>query len=232
MMYRQSASLYIMLLCAARATAQEESSAADEEARMRFEAGSLAYEQGRYEAALNDFRQAYDLSHRPVLLFNIGAAAQNLRRDREALEAFERYLRDLPDAPNRAAVEARVAILRDALAGDAEQGEIPSDLTVVSTSPSAAAIALTAGGAVVAVTGIVLLAVGRVDSASVSDAERGTSWADVQGAYERAEPLTISGIVGLSVGVVAAAIGLVLWFVAPDRTAPRGVTSTLCAGRF
>ncbi len=95
---------------------------ADEEARARFQAGNIAFEQGRYEAALNDFRQSYELSRRPALLFNIGAAAQNLNRDREALEAYEQYLRELPDAENRAAVEARVRILRAALAGEPTSG--------------------------------------------------------------------------------------------------------------
>lgn len=211
-----------MLVGGAAAAQDREDAAADEEARMRFEAGNLAYQQGRYESALNDFRQAYELSQRPALLFNIGAAAQNLRRDQEALDAFEAYLRELPTAQNRAAVEARIAILRRALdeeAREPDEREEPSEApaAAASTSPSALSIGLLAGGGTLALAGAILIGVGQADYATVADASRGTSWSDVAGAYERAEPLSIAGISGLGAGLATAIVGLVLFFVAPDH---------------
>jgi len=93
-------------------------SGSDEEARAVFSAGREAYARGDYEAALESFRQAYELSGRPELQFNIAQAADRLRRDREARDAFEAYLRAIPDAPNRVEVEARLRVLREEIARD------------------------------------------------------------------------------------------------------------------
>lgn len=84
----------------------------DEEARRLFEAARLAFQDGRFEDALRSFRRAYELSDRPGLLYNIGTAADRLRHDEEAIEAFEEYLEQAPDAPNRGEVERRLEVLR------------------------------------------------------------------------------------------------------------------------
>lgn len=84
----------------------------DAEARGLFRAGRDAYNDARYEQALELFRRAYELSRRPALLYNVGQAADRLRRDDEAIEAFEAYLAALPEAENRLEVETRLAVLR------------------------------------------------------------------------------------------------------------------------
>lgn len=91
---------------------------ADEVARATFILGREAYARGDYEAALAAFRRAHELSGRPQLLFNIGQAADRLRRDREALQAFEAYLTAMPEAENRVEVEARMRVLREQVARD------------------------------------------------------------------------------------------------------------------
>lgn len=91
---------------------------ADEEARAVFQRGREAYARGEYEPALAAFRQAYELSGRAELQFNIGQAADRLRHDREARDAFEAYLAALPDAANRVEVEARLRVLREEIARD------------------------------------------------------------------------------------------------------------------
>ncbi len=83
----------------------------DAEARLMFEAGARAYEAGDYEAALRRYEEAYELSGRPALLFNIGTAHERLRHDREALEAYQRFLEEVPDASNRSFVEGRIELL-------------------------------------------------------------------------------------------------------------------------
>ena len=87
----------------------------DAEARALFNAGEVAYTDGRWEAALDYFQRAFDMSQRPMLLFNIGSAAEHLRRDEVALAAFRRYLVEIPDAPNHASVASRVAVLERAV---------------------------------------------------------------------------------------------------------------------
>jgi len=73
-----------------------ETSGLDQEARALFDAASVAFEEGRYENALEYFQRSYALSRRPQLLYNIGVTAERLRLDREALEAFRSFLELAP----------------------------------------------------------------------------------------------------------------------------------------
>lgn len=89
---------------------------ADEEARALFEAGRIAFGNRRYTQALEMFERAYELSPRPALLYNLGSTLDRLRRDREAVDAFRRYLEGEPNSPRRAEVEERITILEQQLA--------------------------------------------------------------------------------------------------------------------
>ena len=80
----------------------------DARARNLFEAGRSAYQSGNYQDGLNYFERAYQESPRPGLLFNIGQAAYRLHVDDKALHAFKSYLDQIPQAPNRGEVEARI----------------------------------------------------------------------------------------------------------------------------
>lgn len=95
----------------------------------------MAMENGRYEEALEAFERAYRLSDRPGLLFNIGSVAERLRRDGEAISAYERYLERVPDAPNRKDVERRIALLRPS----ETERELPSptrDMVAPASAPT------------------------------------------------------------------------------------------------
>ncbi len=83
----------------------------DEAARLTFVRAREAFDAGEYEDALRRFRQAYELSPRPTLLYNIAATLDRLRRDQEAADALRAYLDALPDAPDRTEVEARLRVL-------------------------------------------------------------------------------------------------------------------------
>lgn len=100
------------------ATIEPSESQRDTEARALFEQGRTAFGEARFADALDLFRRAHTLSGRHALLYNIGQSADRLRLDREALEAFERYLAEVPDAENRVEVETRVAVLRETIARD------------------------------------------------------------------------------------------------------------------
>ena len=101
------------MLCATAQGAQAQSgSDGDAEARVHFEAGSLYYETERYEEALDEFSEAYRLSGRSPLLYNMGQALERLERHGEALDRFSEYLEAVPDSPMRAEVEERIVRLR------------------------------------------------------------------------------------------------------------------------
>jgi tetratricopeptide (TPR) repeat protein len=98
------------------ATESRDEDAREARARRLFELGRHAFDDGLYEEALRSFRESYELSGRAELLWNIGLSADRLRRDDEAIEAFDRYLRERPDAPNRRDAELRLEALRRARA--------------------------------------------------------------------------------------------------------------------
>jgi hypothetical protein len=95
----------------ASARADEKS---DAEAKALFQAGREAFDGGRYEVALARWQDAYDLSGRTALLYNIGLAHDRLRHDGEALSAFKTYLAQIPQADNRDEVEGRIRALEAA----------------------------------------------------------------------------------------------------------------------
>ncbi len=89
----------------------EAAQARDQEARRLFEAGRAAYVEEKYQDALNYFQQSHEMSGRPQLLFNVGQAADRVGQRETAAQAFRDYLAAVPDAENRAEVEARIAEL-------------------------------------------------------------------------------------------------------------------------
>lgn len=106
----------------------------DTRARHLFEAGSAAFREGRYREALERFQSAYELSGRSSLLYNVGQAADRLRQDDVALEAFELFLATNPEHPRIQQVRARVEVLRaevDAAAAlQAERAEVQAESVV------------------------------------------------------------------------------------------------------
>jgi tetratricopeptide (TPR) repeat protein len=112
-----------------------ENSERDEKARQLFSAGVVAYSEGHYENALENYRLAFEMSDRPELLFNVGIAAERLRRDQEAFDAFTLYLERVPAAENRPFVEERLAVLRHALDQAQAQAAEPAP---VQSAPDAA----------------------------------------------------------------------------------------------
>lgn len=87
----------------------------DLEARNHFQVGRESFARGDFERAAAEFEQAYELSHRPGLQYNIGTAYERLHRWQEARDAFQRYLELVPDAPDRAEVEGRLRVINQEL---------------------------------------------------------------------------------------------------------------------
>lgn len=89
---------------------------ADQEARALFMAAQVAFDEGRFDSAVQYFVQSHRLSQRPELLYNIGNTYDRLQQPEQALEYFDQYLRERPNADNRLQVEARARLLRQSLA--------------------------------------------------------------------------------------------------------------------
>ena len=64
----------------------------DARARDLFREGDELYAQGRYEEALANFQEAYELSQRPLLLYNIANAQERAGMWDDAIATLESYL--------------------------------------------------------------------------------------------------------------------------------------------
>lgn len=118
----------LSLAAPAFASAQEST---DERARAQFRLAQAHYANGSFLEAAQGFEQAYELSNRPELLYNIYVAyrdAGDLPRSRDALRL---YLQRLPDADGAALLRARLETLgrmtEDGAATDPDAATDPSD---------------------------------------------------------------------------------------------------------
>jgi tetratricopeptide (TPR) repeat protein len=106
-----------------------------EQARTHFAAGVNLLQdpaRPRYEEAYLEFRKAYSLAGSPTILGNLGLCAMKLERDAEAIDAYSRYLKEVPDlsAEERAQIERDIATLRASVANIEVQSR-PSGATIV-----------------------------------------------------------------------------------------------------
>jgi hypothetical protein len=161
------------------------------------------------------FERAHELSGRPQLLFNIGATFERMGERARAIDAFERYLREVPDAHNRSEVEERLHMLRAGL--DARESP-PSD-----GGPGAAPWIVVGSGAVAAGVGAVFLGLASGAKGRVESAPMGTYWDTVEGDAADASTFSIVGAILLGVGGAALVGGLVWLLVGGDGEAEQGV---------
>lgn len=79
----------------------------DELARRHFESGAAYFEQAEYEAALREFRKAYELSNRPQILRNISVVEERLGNIPAAILALDQYLAAAPNDPDVETIRIR-----------------------------------------------------------------------------------------------------------------------------
>jgi tetratricopeptide (TPR) repeat protein len=83
-----------------------------EQARADFERGAALYRAGDFRAALAAFEAAQARAPAPQALFNIARCQEQLGQLADAVDSYNAYLAAAPDAPDRAAVGARIEELR------------------------------------------------------------------------------------------------------------------------
>jgi hypothetical protein len=126
----------ILLLAAdAASAAPAEVPSAAATASFHFRRGLELADRRLYEAALHEFRQAYELSPRFQVLYNIAQTERILARTEEAAEHFRRYLAeggDAIDTDRRREVEE----ILDQLQPRAKAAPAPPPLTAVASPPA------------------------------------------------------------------------------------------------
>lgn len=121
-MIRRIASVFTVVLVlggAARIAAQPAPSADKRaEAKRHFDQGVALYNDGNFNAALAEFRAAYQLAPSSALLYNIGLTQKSLFRYNDAIESLERYVAEEPrlQPARRAEVQQLVTEMKALLA--------------------------------------------------------------------------------------------------------------------
>ncbi len=193
----------------------------DTAARGRFDAGLAFYEDGRFEEALVEFEAAWQLSQRPEMLINIANAAERALKFDIAIEHLQLFLERTPDAPNREAIERRIARDQSTLArANAPVSSLTTPATRVAAPPSvehssrsgpvAAIVTLSAAGALA----IGALVTGLVAHSTYSDLEGacpgGICPPDRQSDLDSGTTMALVSTVLSGLAVVAGGVGLVL----------------------
>jgi tetratricopeptide (TPR) repeat protein len=78
------------------------------EARAHAKQATTYYNLSRFRDALAEYEAAYMIRPDPALLYNVAQCHRQLGNDADALRFYKSYLRNAPDAPNRAEVEKRI----------------------------------------------------------------------------------------------------------------------------
>jgi tetratricopeptide (TPR) repeat protein len=225
----------------------------DEEARQHFQLGRTFYDSGRFQQAVEEFEAAYKLSGRPQLLYNVYVAQRDVGELQKAVDALRAYLEQVPDAPDRVNLKARLTSLEAQAKRQSEQEALARQLAAPPEAPAVPQtrtetehsivpwIVTGAGGALLlgsVITGV--LAKGKADD--LDKICGGTSCpSSEQSNVDSTKTLAVTTDVLWSVGAAAAITGVVLWWTgALDRerqvpialnVTPSGVTTTF-SGRF
>jgi hypothetical protein len=100
--------LSLVILCTLTTTAWADNK---QVAKQAYVDGKRHYDVGEFSEALADFKKAYLNYAEPVFLFNIAQCHRQLGDKPAAVRSYRTFLREFPEAPNRATVERIIAEL-------------------------------------------------------------------------------------------------------------------------
>jgi hypothetical protein len=212
-----------------------------------FEQSARAYREGRFQDAIDLLGEARRIKHEPVLLYNIGRAYEALGNLTGAADTYEAYLEEDPRAPDRRAIESRIATLR-AQAGELEKARsLPPPVEAKPLPPEAVPPSPPAPTAasppilpwVVAGVGVAGLgagiALGLVADSGHRSAVDEPGQAAAQRKQDRAETMATGATIALVAGAAIAAVGvgwLTVRALTPRTSIVAGLTSLRLEGSF
>lgn len=200
---------------------------AADRAREHYERGLAKYNLADFDAAIVEFKESYELSKAPRLLFNI-AQAYRLKKDyASALYFYNTYLRADPNPPNLDDVDAKIDEMKRAIDEQHKAAEAKPPVVAPPPPPPShvdkrsSKRALKIAGVTVAALGVASCAVGAgmlgLSSSDASTlhrvAQSGMPWtAADQATFNEGSRADTAGLVLLSAGgalVVAGGITLI-----------------------
>jgi tetratricopeptide (TPR) repeat protein len=126
------------------AAAASTHSAADDEAKAAFDAGQKRYEQGEYGLAAQAFREAYQRSPQPVLLYNLAQAERLDGQCEPALEHYQEFVASFSGAVP-ADVNDKIAEMKQCVARAKTPVASPAAATPANGDQASPAITVMAG---------------------------------------------------------------------------------------
>ena len=207
------------------------------EAKQHFRLGSTFYDSGRFQEAAEEFAEAFRLSGRPELLYNVYVARRDAGKLEEAVDALRSYLKAMPNAPDRINLRARLESMEAQLAAHQEREAVEKEPARAATEPVETEhsvvpwVLMGTGGALLAVsigTGVAAKS-GADKLAERCNSDRECPSAE-EGLIAKTQALALTTDVLWAVGAGAAVTGLVLWLTgALDEEQP--VQMALSAGQ-
>jgi tetratricopeptide (TPR) repeat protein len=120
-------------------------------AHAHYNTGEINYQHGRFEDAAREFEEAYRLSGKAPLLYNMGKSYDGANNYARALDSYQRFLSAAPqDSLDRPFAEKRVDLLKNmvgkiALAGVLDGSNVRLDGAAAGTTPLPEALTVNPG---------------------------------------------------------------------------------------
>jgi hypothetical protein len=106
-------------------------------AKAHFNTGQAYYEHGRFADAAREFEEAYRLSGRAPLLYNMGKAYDGGNDFARALDAYQRFMSAAPaGSSDRGFVEKRIELLQTLVGKIALDGATPGSAVTLDDKPA------------------------------------------------------------------------------------------------
>lgn len=115
--------LSIALLCGSALAQDTAPQDPREQARAIAADATQHYNMGRFDRALERYQEAYEVFAAPQLLFNLGQCFRELGNHERAVFYFERFLEQMPDAPNVETVRGLIVDVRAEMEREAAREE-------------------------------------------------------------------------------------------------------------
>ncbi len=107
------------------------------EAKAHYDQGTVHFNLDEWPQAIEQFKAAYRLFPDATFLYNIAQCHRKLGNPADALSFYKKYLRERPEAPNRAEVEKRIEELEASKAAQPTPAVVPARLASAPTAPPA-----------------------------------------------------------------------------------------------
>ena len=237
----------------AQAQAPQTQGVDESQAREAFQRGRIHYDNGEFDQAAVAFEQAYSLSHRHALLYNLYLAYRDANQQEKAAEALRNYLDRVEVIENRPQLEARLKALEEGIAArkaeeaaQAQAEAAPTTAAPVASSQEGASelenkrwwlmpVAIGGAGAAILLGGVATGVMANSKQKELDDkCTNGTCDPSLKSTADSGKTLAVVTDIALTVGGLTLATGVVLLFVKKPKAAEQPATSAsaVCTPRL